>query len=313
MPGRSCTTTRSSPRRAFRIELLPTFGRPMMQIAGSLLGSTSARAGAPRAAAPRARRAGRRCPGRAGPTPRGRRRSPASAGSGRRPRAPVVALVGHEHQRAPGCGAGGRRPRGRRPSGAVWTSTTNSTRSASSMPAHRLGGDLLAARRVGSASSMPPVSMSWKARPFHSAPAWRRSRVTPGDGVDHGVAPSGEAVEERRLADVRVARRSRRWAGRRRGCSRRPPAAAARGRGPWRPGRRVVSAIDVPRRLRWRPARPRGCSAAIAAIMRSTAWPGSARLREPLLEVGEVDRAAERHPRRRRASGGCPRWPPGPR
>ena len=33
---------------------------------------------------------------------------------------------------------------------------------------------------LGSASSMPPVSMSWKARPFHSAPDWRRSRVTPG-------------------------------------------------------------------------------------------------------------------------------------
>ena len=43
-------------------------------------------------------------------------------------------------------------------------------------PARRSGGR----PRSGSASSMPPVSMSWKARPFHSAPDWRRSRVTPG-------------------------------------------------------------------------------------------------------------------------------------
>ncbi len=35
VPGRSCTIMRSSPRSALRIELLPTFGRPMMQKAGS--------------------------------------------------------------------------------------------------------------------------------------------------------------------------------------------------------------------------------------------------------------------------------------
>ena len=63
--------------------------------------------------------------------------------------------------------------------GAVCTSTTNSTRSASSIPRTACAATCRPTS-LGSASSMPPVSMSWKARPFHSVPAWRRSRVTPG-------------------------------------------------------------------------------------------------------------------------------------
>ena len=203
-PGRSCTTTRSSPRIAFRIELLPTFGRPMMQIAG-------ARPRPPRPA-----------PGRLGqPLDEGVQQVADAAAVLGRHRVDVA----HPHgwrfwatasgfqsshllatsmsgrpdaaQALGDLQVAGRRARSaRRP--------RRATRSASSIPRTACAA-ICRPTSLGSASSMPPVSMSWKARPFHSVPAWRRSRVTPGCGVDHGVAPSGEAVEERRLAHVRVA------------------------------------------------------------------------------------------------------------
>ena len=61
-------------------------------------------------------------------------------------------------------------------------------------------------RRSGPVSrSMPPVSTSVKLRPFHSVSISLRSRVIAGALVHDGLARAGEAVDERGLADVRVA------------------------------------------------------------------------------------------------------------
>ena len=58
VPGTSCTIMRGSPRMALRIELLPTFGRPMMQKAGmrSSAGSSSVSTGSGRFSTSRSRK-----------------------------------------------------------------------------------------------------------------------------------------------------------------------------------------------------------------------------------------------------------------
>ena len=53
--------------------------------------------------------------------------------------------------------------------------------------------------------STPPVSISRNSRAAHSQTSSFRSRVTPGRLVDDGGARARQAVDERRLADVREA------------------------------------------------------------------------------------------------------------
>ena len=134
--------------------------------------------------------------------------------------------------------------------GAVWTSTTNRIRSASSMPAHRLGGDLLADRaRVGVVDAAGVDELEGAPVPLGAglAPVAGHAR----HGVDHGVAPSGEPVEERGLADVGVADdRHDGWSV--------ASVLAAAWRGFQRARSARFSAIDMPRGLGARPARLRG-------------------------------------------------------
>ena len=138
------------------------------------------RPGRLRQRAPRARPAGRRCPrpccaetAWTSPMP------DATGGSGRRPPGRqsslllATSMIGRPVRRRRSATsrspAVGRRLRRRR---------RRAIRSASSIP-RTAWAATWRPTSLGSASSMPPVSMSWKARPFHSAPAWRRSRVTP--------------------------------------------------------------------------------------------------------------------------------------
>ena len=51
---------------------------------------------------------------------------------------------------------------------------------------------------------MPPVSMTWNCRPPHSAPAWRRSRVTPGTGSMTASRRPVIRLNRVDLPDVRV-------------------------------------------------------------------------------------------------------------
>ena len=307
----SCTTARSSPRIAFRIELLPTFGRPMIEIAGARRRPGRPGPGARPAAAPRARPAGRRSRGRAGPTPRGRRPSPWSGGSGPRPRACqsshllATSMTGRPERRS-------RSATSMSPVvGAVCTSTTNSTRSASSIAPHGLGGDLPAhVAGVGLVDAAGVDELEGAAVPLRAglAPVAGDPRL----GVDHGVAPPGEAVEERRLAHVRIAHDRHRGLvgveGAPGGHPARPRAGAGLG----------VAGLGVEFSHRRAPAdpgagrQPAAAAPATPAIMRSTA-PWERRPRGPSSRSERSMRARRTPPAPARTSAGCPRWPPGPR
>ena len=211
----------------------------------------------------RGRRGGRRCPGRAAadtawtsPRPSSARFWAAASGARRRTCWPPASSGGPTRR--------SRSATSRSPAvGAVWTSTTNTIRSASSIPRIGLGGDLAADRAgVGVVDAAGVDELEGAAVPLGAglAPVAGDAR----HGVDDRVAPAGEPVEERRLADVRVADdRDDGLVGRERAAP--PPGAASSVR-----ARRVSQPSTCPGgSVRGPPAA--GIRAAIAAIIRSTA------------------------------------------
>src|SRR5438270_6511927 len=181
VPGRSCTTDRSSPISLLNSVDLPTFGRPTMATAGgrsssSIGAGSGAASSAGRAATTRSRRS---------PTPRPCR---ALTGAGS-PRPRRVKSQASESLLSPSTllatnttGRLLRRSRfATRSSSSVTptvASTTSRTRSASATA--RSAWSLTWLSSPPSAASQPPVSTRRNGRPRQSASTVLRSRVTPG-------------------------------------------------------------------------------------------------------------------------------------
>ena len=83
--------------------------------------------------------------------------------------------------------------------------STTSSATCASASAARAWSWIETASGSSSSRSTPPVSMSVNVRPFHSVWSSLRSRVTPGPLVHDGLARLREPVDERGLADVRIA------------------------------------------------------------------------------------------------------------
>ena len=195
------TITRSKPRKRLTSEDLPTFGRPITasRIASVLELGVSA------AQAPAGRRCGRAARRSRAPGPPRRASARPARGGGSRPRA---SLRGVSHLFA-ATSTGGERVRSRSASSSspgrtpARASTTSTARSASASPA-RAWARIARASGSGSPRSMPPVSTSENALPFHSHATSLRSRVTPGARATTASRRAREAVDERGLADVRI-------------------------------------------------------------------------------------------------------------
>ena len=196
------TITRSRPRNALTSEDLPTFGRPMtarrtMSSSSSASSSASGRARRRRSSRSPVPRPCAADTGSGSPRPR-----PWKSWTSTRSAGESILLAATTTGSSP--------PRricaiswspGRRPARA---STTSSATWASAI-ASRAWSWIETASGSSSWRSTPPVSISVSRRPFHSVVSSLRSRVIPGPLVDDRLARLREPVDERGLADVRVA------------------------------------------------------------------------------------------------------------
>ena len=201
VPGTSETITRSRPTSAFRSDDLPTFGRP--RIATLIASSPTGRSPWPGS---RATISSRRSPepwpcsaeiGIGSPSPR---RWNSSASRSRRGSSSLFASTStgrrDDAQDLRELLVAGRHARGRVDHEEHEVGLLDGLA--------RLRRDLRA-ERPGVGRSTPPVSMSRNVVPDHSQRSSLRSRVTPGVSWTTAVARLRQAVDQRRLADVREA------------------------------------------------------------------------------------------------------------
>ena len=202
VPATSDTITRSRPRNALTRLDLPTFGRP---ITARRTTSSSSSATSSSSGSSSTRRSSR------SPVPRP---WAAETATGSPRPSPWKSCASTRS-----CGASilfaattiGRLPR-RRMSAISWSpgrmparASTTSSATWASASAARAWSWIETASGSSSSRSTPPVSISVKLRPFQSVESSLRSRVMPGPLVDDRLAALREAVDEARLADVRIA------------------------------------------------------------------------------------------------------------